>query len=152
MDKEELRLELEYLFSGYLRSQGLELVELIYRYEGKDLILRVLVDKPLGGITMDECTRVNREIGEMLDEKDIIPGRYVLEISSPGLDRPLIAKNDFLRCLNKEIKIFLKEKIEEKLEWDGFIVGVNDNALSLDAKGETLNIPLSIIAKAKQII
>lgn len=152
MDKEALRSELEYIISGYLKDQGFELVELVYHYEGKDLILRILADRPQGGISMDECTSLNRQISEILDGKDVIPGSYILEVASPGLDRPLRVKGDFLRCLGKKIKIFLREEVKGKLEWDGFIDKVDDDALFLDIGGEVLNIPLSIVTKAKQII
>ncbi len=152
MGKEELRAELEYIFSSYLNTQGFDLVELIYHCEGKDLVLRILSDRPQGGITMEECTRINREISGILDEKDIIPGRYILEVASPGLDRPLIVKSDFSRCLNRRIRIFLREAVNGKLEWEGLIKQVDDNALTLDIEGQVLAIPLSVIAKAKQLI
>lgn len=85
-----------------MKNQNLDLVDIIYRYEGRGLVLRVLVDKPEGGITLDECAGLNNEISRILDEKDMLQQRYILEVSSPGLDRPLNSKNDFLRCINKE--------------------------------------------------
>jgi ribosome maturation factor RimP len=87
----------------------------------------------------------------MLDENEFIDNRYILEVSSPGLDRPLVTKNDFLRCLKKRVRFFLTEPINGKPEWEGAILKADDEAVYVDI-GEELVIPLSKINKAKQII
>ena len=127
MDRDALIIELKGIFEGFLKERNFEFVDLVYRYEGKDLMLRVLADRPEGGITMDECALLNREIGDILDQKDIIQSRYILEVSSPGLDRPLKTKSDFSRSLNRNVKFFLNDLINRKLEWDGKIIRVDDN-------------------------
>jgi len=152
MARQELINELRVIIGDFLKNQNLDLADLIYRYEGRDLVLRVLVDKPEGGITLDECAYLNNEISRVLDEKDMLQQRYILEVSSPGLDRPLNSKNDFLRCINKRVRVFLNEPINAKLELDGIITEIKDDSVYIDIIGETIEVPLSKITKAKQII
>jgi len=151
MDKEAMIAELRVAIEEYLKDQGLELFDIIHRYEGRDLVLRVLTDRAQGGITLDDCAYLNAGIGGMLDEKNILQQGYILEVSSPGLDRPLKTKNDFLRSLNKKVKFFLNDKINGKLELDGDITGVTDTSVYVDISGERVEIPLSKIIKGKQI-
>lgn len=152
MDRQELELELKLLLNNYLKEQGLDLVDLIYRCEGRSLVIRVLTDKPEGGISIGECAKLNRDICSILDEKDILKEGYILEVSSPGLDRPLVRKEDFLRCRNKEVRFFLNEPINGKIEFQGKISKVEDDAVYITIQEETLRIPLTRIIKAKQII
>jgi ribosome maturation factor RimP len=158
--------ELNSLLKDYLTSLNFILVDIIYRYEGKDLVLRVLADrpqgyglassgqshKPNGGINLDECAMLNREIGVLLDEKDIIKEKYILEVASPGLDRPLKTRDDFLRLLNKPAKFFLNEVINGKLEWDGSIDRVDQESVSIMTKEGIIELPIIKINKAKLII
>ena len=152
MDRYEITEELMAVIADYLAGHGLDLIELIYRREGRGQVLRVLADRPEGGISLGECAQLNRELGSLLDEKDILQEGYVLEVSSPGLDRPLREKKDFLRCKDKAVKFFLKEQLEGKLEWDGLITAVDDEAVHIDSFGRQLRIPLAKINKAKQIL
>jgi len=150
--REEIITELENFLNDYLRTQGLDLVEFIYRYEGRSLILRLLVDKPEGGITIDECAELNKKISGILDEKNLIQDRYILEIFSPGLDRPLKTKNDFSRCINKRVKFFLSEAINGRIEIDGIIKESQGEGVSVETENGLILIPFSRINRAKQII
>jgi ribosome maturation factor RimP len=152
VDKQIIINELKNIIGEYLKTQGLDLIDLIYRYEGRDLYLRILVDRPEGGITLDECKNLNQEIGKIIDEKNILQQSYILEVSSPGIDRPLKEKNDFLHCIGRKVKIFLNEKVNDKLEWDGIIIKAEDGSIYIEVKGEIIQIPISKINKAKQII
>jgi ribosome maturation factor RimP len=152
MDREKLISQLSPLVGDYLKSLNLVLVDISYRYEGRDLFLRILADRPEGGINLDECAMLNRNLGQLFDEKDIFPQGYILEVSSPGLDRPLKLKDDFLRFLNKGARFFLKEPVNGKLEWDGLINQVNQESVSIGTEGNLIEIPLSKINKAKLII
>lgn len=152
MDRQEIINELKTIISDYLRNRGLDLVDFTLRYEGRDFILRILVDRPQGGITLDECTFINSEVGRILDEKDILQARYLLEVASPGLDRPLATKNDFLRSITKNVRFFLREPVEGRIEWEGIILKVEADVLYIDAKGITVEIPLSKVRKGKQVI
>jgi len=95
---------------------------------------------------------LNREIGVLLDEKDIIKEKYILEVASPGLDRPLKTRDDFLRLLNKPAKFFLNEVINGKLEWDGSIDRVDQESVFIMAKEGIIELPIIKINKAKLII
>jgi ribosome maturation factor RimP len=152
MRNEQLITELEKLIAGFLIAQGVELVELIYRFEGQGMVLRVVADHPRGGISLGECSRLNRAIGGLLEEKNVLESRYILEVSSPGFDYPLQRQRDFHRCISKAVKCFLKEPINGKIEWDGVIADVTDTLVVLQTKQGSLELPLEKINKAKQII
>ena len=152
MDRQEIIAELRDIIGSYIKEQGLDLVDLVYRYEGKGLFLRILVDKPEGGISLDDCAYLNNEISRILDEKNILQERYILEVASPGLDRPLTTKKDFLRCMNKKARFFLNELVEERRELEGIINSVDDEAVYIDSQGRVIKIPLSKINKAKRVI
>lgn len=152
MNRQELLSELNQIISDYLKEQGWDLVDFIYRYEGRDLFLRIMVDRPEGGITLGECANLNHEISRILDEKDILQQRYILEVSSPGVDRLLKTKNDFLRSINRKVRFFLLSPINGKVELEGIITRVDVISVYIDVNGDIIEIPLSKINKAKQII
>jgi ribosome maturation factor RimP len=152
MVNQDILVQLNKIIGENLAENNFELVEFTHRYEGRDLVLRLFVDKPEGGITMDECASLNRSLGELLDEKDIIPVRYILEVSSPGFDRPLMSRKDFMRCLNKQAVFFLNEPVDGKLQVQGRITSAGDTSVFIDDSGQVLEIPLTKINKAKLII
>jgi ribosome maturation factor RimP len=152
MIKEGLIKELEELISLHLSRENLELVDLVCSYTGRSLTLRVLADKPEGGITLGECALVNRQLGALLEEKNIIEGDYVLEVSSPGLDRSLAKQKDFLRCLNKEAVFFLNDLVGGKCQWQGLISRVSEFSVFIQNGGQILEIPLIKINKAQLVI
>jgi len=149
MDNQVLTGQLKELLEGYLQSRNLELIDLVLRNEGNGLVLRVLADRPEGGINLDECGALNQEIGTLLDEKNIMESSYMLEVSSPGLDRPLKTKRDFSRATGKKAKFFLNDLVDGKLEWDGIITGVNNESVFINSSISALEIPLSRVVKAK---
>src|SRR3989338_2341438 len=110
MYNEALQIELKIIIEDYLKTQNIDLVYLIYRYEGRDLVVRILADRPEGGISIGDCAYLNKEVSAILDAKNILEGQYILEVSSPGLDRPLRQKQDFLRCTNKRVRFFVQRK------------------------------------------
>lgn len=152
MDRQEITGQLESLLAGYIKEQGFTLVDLSCRYEGQGLVLRVLADRPRGGITIDECSCLNQEIIRLLDEQGILSEGYVLEVSSPGLDRPLSGKNDYLRCVSREVRFFLSEPINDKVEYAGTIIDADEDNVYIDNRGENLTLPLVKVRKAKQLI
>lgn len=152
MDKEAIISELKNIIQGFLEPKGIDLVDLIYRHEGRDLVLRILVDRPSGGITLDDCATLNSDIGRVLDEKNILQERYILEVASPGLGRPLKTKSDFSRCAGRNTVFFLREPINGKVELTGRIERVEDASVYVDVMAEIIEVPLLKIAKAKQVI
>lgn len=113
------------------------------------ITVTLLADKPGGGITLDECGRLNRQLSETLDAQDIFASSYVVEVSSPGIDRPLKTKGDFNRALHKVVRFFLSEKVNGKLEWAGPVERVDETCVYINVNGQELAIALSIINKAR---
>lgn len=152
-DMDQTSERIRALLEGFLSSGGIDLVDVICRQERGDLSLRVLVDYPAGGIILEDCAALNREICAMLDTGDIVgqEGGYTLEVSSPGLDRLLKSRKDFLRCKDKAVKFFLFEAVEGRIEWDAVIETADEEAVYANSAGRRLRIPLSKINKARQV-
>ncbi|MDD5408667.1 MAG: hypothetical protein PHC71_01045 [Candidatus Omnitrophica bacterium] len=152
MDRETLKQEIGLSIKALFASQGFVLVDIILRQDGSGLFLGLLADRPEGGISLGECALLNRLVRQELAEKNILTGEYSLEVSSPGLDRPLKTKEDFMRCLNKEAVFFLNDLVNGKCEWKGAISTVNEASVFVGQAGEVLEIPLIKINKAKLVI
>jgi len=152
MDRQGIQEELTVLISSFLRERSLDFVDLTYRMEGKSAVLKVLVDRPEGGITLDECSELNRQISELLDQRDILSQKYILEVSSPGIDRPLKTEGDFRRALNREVRFFLNVPVDGRTEISGVVKFVGAASVSIDTDSGILEIEYVNIVKAKQII
>jgi len=144
---QDLKKTIEQGIQPLLEQEGLELVEVKVAGFGSQTIVRVFVDRP-GGVSIDRCAQVSRLISDYLDAEDFIPHRYNLEVSSPGLDRPLTSKADFQRKKGEKVTIFLKEKIDPENRVTGTINSVEADDLVLDSQGVVQKIPLSLIEKA----
>jgi len=118
-----------------VKEENLELVDLEFFPGGPRFLLRIYVDKP-GGVTIDDCANLSRKVADFLDMEDLIPHRYNLEVSSPGLERPLITREDFIRKIGEKIRLFLKEPVEGKLELVGEIKNLQEETLYLSTKSE----------------
>ena len=152
-DKYMLQEKLKTAIDDYLKEKDIVLVNLDLQTQGRKFILRILVDQPEGGITLDRCAYLNNAIGQFLDNENLIQTKYVLEVSSPGLDRPLLTREDFSRCLNRRVRIFFNQCQEEgRHEILGTLISVNDTGLELDLGSQTQQIPFVGIRKAKQAI
>lgn len=113
-----------------VEEEDLELVDLQFFESGSASVLRIYVDR-VGGITVDQCANLSRKIGDFLDIEDLIPHRYMLEVSSPGLDRSLTEEADFKRKIGEKVKVFLKEKVGGKTELVGKIKNLEGGNLFL---------------------
>jgi ribosome maturation factor RimP len=152
MDKYELEAKIKSMVEGYLAGENAELVELIVRRQGRDIFVKVLADKVSSDISVGECARINSRLTTAIDEEGIFPEGYILEVSSPGLDRPLTTRQDFVRCRGRHVTAFLKEPLAGRFEYTGTIEQVQEESVDIMTGGQVVNIPLSIISKAKQII
>ena len=151
MNFQELKDEIASTAAGLFAAQGFILVDIVVRQGAQELSLNLFADRPQGGINLEECSLLNRLMRQGLDEKKILNGQYALEVSSPGLDRPLKTKADFIRCLNKQAVFFLNDLINGKLQWQGLIKNVGEVAVFIEREGEVLEIPLIKINKAKLV-
>ncbi len=147
MAREEIIDRVRQLAGPLLTHERLELVEVEFRREARGWVLRLYVDRE-GGVTVDDCAEVSREMGRTLDVEDFISTPYTLEVSSPGLTRPLRDERDFVKYRNRRVKVTTREPIGNRRQWKGRIRGVEGDRIELEVDGELFQIPLSNVAKA----
>ena len=132
--KEEYEQKAEALLSPIVESNGFELVDVEYVKEAGNWYLRGYIDKP-GGITVNDCETVSRAYSDRLDEDDFIEDSYIMEISSPGLDRPLKKEKDFARSIGKLVEIRTYRPIEKQKEFCGELTAYDNNSVTIDEEG-----------------
>ena len=122
--REEYEAKTEALLQPMVDERGFELVDVEYVKEGSNWYLRAFIDKP-GGISIDDIEPISRELSEKLDQEDFISDAYILEVSSPGLGRPLKKDKDFVRSIGEEIEIHLYRGINKQKEFVGILKEFN---------------------------
>lgn len=129
--------------------EGLEMVHLEMKSEAGGRVLRLYIDRE-GGVTLDDCSRISRQLSARLDVDDPIPHRYTLEVSSPGLDRPLHSDDDFRRFAGRNVRVTTHEPIDGRRNYSGRLVGLAEGAvrLALENGGEVA-IPRDRVARAR---
>lgn len=130
-----------------LLNEGMELVEVNYRRDTRGWVLRLTIDKQ-GGVTLDDCSRISQQVGRELDVEDFISAPYALEVSSPGLNRPLRSEKDFIKYCNRLIKVRTVDPINSRQQFKGKLLGVSNNQIELEMEEGVIEIPLAKIAKA----
>lgn len=136
-----------------LDSKGLELVDLEFRKVGHEMVLCLFIDKP-GGILLDDCADVSRELSELLDVEEIVPCHYNLEVSSPGINRPLTKLSDYERYTGRLVKVRTYEMVADdagnsRKTFLGQLEGLKDGVLRIRLKeGQSAAIPFDKVAKA----
>lgn len=131
-------------------SLGYELVGVEYLMQGKHGLLRVYIDTD-DGIVLEDCQRVSHQLSGVLDVEDVIKGQYQLEVSSPGLDRPLFNAAHFERFAGHEVKLRLTAPLEGRRKFRGVIEGVDDDRVVLVVDGEEVRLPLAGIDRANLV-
>jgi ribosome maturation factor RimP len=144
---QDLKQKLEQELKPLIEQEGLELVEVKVAGFGPVTTIRVYVDKA-GGVSIEECARASRKISDYLDSADLIPHRYNLEVSSPGLDRPLTSRADFQRKQGEKVTLFMKDKSDPHEHLVGMITGLEGEELMLKTEAEEKKISLHLIEKA----
>lgn len=137
------------------QDKGLDLVEVKISRHQRDVLIQILADRPQGGISLAECVLLNRAIVEAIDKEGIFSeDGHSLEVSSPGLDRPLITYKDFFRNLNREMHLWLKQEVESKKEYRGILVAATEMSLTLlTEKGQQeISMPLNQVSKGLLVI
>ena len=135
-------------FETITADLGFELVELSGVRLGGHTVIRAFIHKP-GGVTIEDCTAASRAYSDYLDLEDPIKGKYRLEVSSLGLDRPLKEPADFNRRIGEEIKLELKPGDNSKKNVTGKLVGTDDNSVTVEIDGEQRNFTYDRIVKGK---
>ena len=133
--REEYEQQTEKLLEPVVADLGFELVDVEYVKEGGTWYLRAYIDKP-GGITVDDCETVSREFSDKLDEADFIEEAYIMEVSSPGLGRPLKKEKDFKRSIGKEVEIRTYRPIDREKEFYGVLKAYDENSVTIDCEEE----------------
>ncbi|MFZ5649553.1 MAG: ribosome maturation factor RimP [Bacillota bacterium] len=148
MVKNNVAAVVERLAAPVIEDLGMELVDVEFVKEGGRWLLRVYIDKP-GGITHSDCEAVSQRLDALLDEKDPIPQSYYLEVSSPGIERPLKKLEDFLRFSGHEVQVTTYAPVEGKKKFTGKLEGADAGALFLEVEGGRMSIPMDQVSSAR---
>ncbi len=147
-EKLSINEKIQRLVRPIVEAEEMELVDVEYK-KGQNSVLRIFIDKP-EGVNVSDCTKISTQVGAFLDIEDLIENNYVLEVSSPGLDRPLKNKADYDRNKGKLIKVSLYAPLEGKKTFIGRIISADDQKVILKEKSDkVIDIPFAAIAKGK---
>ncbi len=134
---------------------GLVLFDVQFRREAAGMVLRVMIDRPgpagtaEESVSVEDCAHVSRDLSALLDVEDVIPNAYTLEVSSPGLDRPLRHADDYRRFAGRRAKVVMRQPIDGQGYFKGRLGGVEDGALLIDGDdGRRHRVPLDVISRA----
>ena len=146
--------KLQSLVEPVVTGQGYELVDVEFKNELGSWVLRVYIDNPRaeGGVGLDDCAQVSRELSAVLDVEDAVPGHYSLEVSSPGLNRPLKKEADFARFLGKKAKIRTRHPVgESRRNFSGTLVEVAGGKVKIDVGDQVCEVPVDDVEKANLV-
>ncbi len=138
------------LVQPILDEIGFELVDVEYLSKYGKWVLRMYIDRE-GGVTIDDCARVSRELGDLIDIKNVIEHEYVLEVSSPGIDRPLKKEKDFIRAIGKKIKVKMAFPINGRRNFSGRLKDFKEQTLYLEAEGGLIALSWPDIRRANLV-
>jgi len=140
------------LVESILEFEDMELVDIECLRMKSRWLVRIYIDKE-GGVTLDDCGEVSKQVGDVLDVHDLPPGPYTLEVSSPGLDRPLAKDRDFIKYRGRKVHVRVAEKLEGMKNFRGRLVDYLDREgekiVVVDVSGKTYHIPQPLIIKAR---
>ena len=134
--KEVYEQRAEEMILPLVEAQRFELVDVEYVKEAGNWYLRVYIDKE-GGITVDDCELISRAFSDLLDEADFIEDNYILEVSSPGLGRPLKKEKDYARSMGKELEIRTYRPIDKQKEFYGILLAYDNNSVTIEEQDKT---------------
>jgi len=134
--REIIEQKTEEILIPIMEELGFELVDVEYVKEGSSWYLRAYIDKP-GGININDCETVSRRLSDILDEKDFIDDAYIMEVSSPGLGRPLKKEKDFKRSLGMEVDIRTYRMIDRQKEFTGILTAYDAGTVTIELEDET---------------
>jgi len=138
------------LIESILLELGFELVDVDYLSEHGKWVLRIYIDKA-GGVTIDDCARISWELGDLIDIKDIVRHKYVLEVSSPGLNRPLKKEADFARVIGKKVKVKMRMPVNGRRNFSGYLKDVRDHIIYIEDEGGLIALSWPEIDKANLV-
>jgi ribosome maturation factor RimP len=149
MDRKRIERHIEDLITPTLERNHVEIVDVTYRLEERRWVLRVFIDKP-GGVNLQDCAFISHQVEDLIEVEDVIPQRYFLEVSSPGLDRILKKEADFQRYSGEKAKVRTRQAMAGRRNFKGRIVRCERGVLELeDSEGKRFTFSLSEIEQAR---
>ena len=145
-----LEEKLQDLLQGSVEDLGCELWGIECQRAGRFLTVRLYIDKD-SGVTVDDCADVGRQVGAILDVEDPIADKYNLEVSSPGLDRPLFTLSQFERFVGEEIAVHLRIPVQDRRKWQGKLEKIENDMLTLIVDGQPQVLVFGNVQKANVI-
>ncbi len=142
--------ELRRLLEPSIEQLGYELSDIEVKLGGKDGVLRIFIDRP-EGIGLEDCEAVSRQVSTLLDVEDPLPGQYVLEVSSPGLDRKLTKFEHFQRYTGEDVRIKLRLPIAGRRNFRGALCAAHKEMIEIEVDGERHSLPLAAIESARLV-
>jgi len=139
--------EIRQLAEALLQHEQMELVDVQFRRESTGWVLRLLIDKP-GGVMLDDCSFISRQLSDLLDVKNIIHHPYNLEVSSPGVNRPLKKESDYKRHIGECVTIKTRCLIDNRRIFKGKLAGFRDGDVCVVVEGKDYSISVDVIEKA----
>jgi ribosome maturation factor RimP len=141
--------EVSHIAESLLPEFGMEMVDVEFRFENGRWTLRVFIDKE-GGVTIEDCAAVSRDLGNVVEGENIIDCPYVLEVSSPGFDRPLRKEKDFIRSIGRLVKIEMKQPVNKRKNFTGRLTHVKDGiARILVNDADLFELPIDGMKRAR---
>jgi len=131
-----------------LRSDGLEIVDVEFRREAAGWVLRLFIDKP-EGVGLSDCQRTSEVVGTLLEVEDPIPHAYTLEVSSPGLTRPLHREEDWKRAVGRMVRLVTRQNVSGRQDFTGRLTELRPENLVLDVEGIGIEIPREFVVRAR---
>ena len=128
-------------------AEGLDLVDVEFRRERRGWVLRLYIDRE-GGVTIDDCSNISRQVSLLIDVNDLIVNPYTLEVSSPGLNRPLKKEEDFIRFKGNLVKLILDDSIDGQRNYKGKLLGLGEGVVRVDVGDRVVYLPFNKIERA----
>ncbi len=147
-----MQTALDNLVKNTVEGLGFILWGYEYRPHGESALLRIFIEKTDTGISVDDCGLVSRQIGAALDVEDLIPVAYILEVSSPGMDRVLFTADQYQHYIGDKIKIRTRTRIDDRRNFKGLLVSANESVATVKVDNEEFAIPYESIDRARLIL
>jgi ribosome maturation factor RimP len=142
--------ELTRLLEPTVERLGYELADLELRLSGRDSVVRVFIDKPQG-VGLEDCEAVSRQVSAVLDVEDPVPGHYVLEVSSPGLDRKLTKPAHYRRYVGDDVRVQLRVPLEGRKKFRGKLLAASEDTIQIEVDGQVHELPIATIDTARLV-
>ena len=146
-----MQTALDNLVKNTVKGLGYQLWGYEYRPHSESALLRIFIEKE-NGISIDDCASVSRQIGAVLDVENIIPVAYILEVSSPGMDRVLFTPEQYQDYLGETVKIRTRTTIEERRNFKGSLLEINDSIVTIKVDNQEFEIPFESIDRARLVL